>query len=107
MTYSGGGDVTADGHGGRRQFPTGRHRGGHLDAGCEAADFAGFPAGNVALVQRGTCTFGVKAENAQAAGASAVVIFNEGQPGRTTLSRARSARRSTIPVVGITFALGR
>jgi hypothetical protein len=29
----------------------------------------------VALLQRGTCTFQVKAQNAQAAGASAVVIF--------------------------------
>ena len=41
-------------------------------SGCEAADFAGFPAGGVALVQRGTCGFNVKVLNAQAAGASAV-----------------------------------
>ena len=41
-------------------------------SGCEAADFAGFPAGSVALVQRGTCGFNVKVLNAQAAGASAV-----------------------------------
>lgn len=54
-------------------------------SGCEAVDFAGFPAGAIAIVQRGTCTFAVKAANAQAAGASAVVIFNEGQPGRTDL----------------------
>ena len=47
-------------------------------SGCEAADFAGFPAGNIALVQRGTCSFGIKAANAQAAGASAVIIFNQG-----------------------------
>ena len=53
------------------------------NSGCEAADFAGFPAGAIALVQRGTCTFGAKAQNAEAAGASAVVVFNEGQPGRT------------------------
>ena len=38
-------------------------------SGCEAADFAGFPAGNIALLQRGTCTFELKAENAAAAGA--------------------------------------
>ena len=62
-----------------------RHRGRHQPrvprantSGCEAADFAGFPAGNIALVQRGTCTFAVKALNAQAAGASAVIIFNQG-----------------------------
>ena len=49
------------------------------------SDFAGFTAGNVALIQRGTCDFAVKADNAKAAGASAVIIFNEGQPGRTEL----------------------
>ena len=41
-------------------------------------DFAGFPAGNIALIQRGGCSFALKAVNAQAAGASAVVIFNQG-----------------------------
>jgi hypothetical protein len=45
-------------------------------SGCEAGDFAGFPAGNIALLQRGTCTFEVKAENAAAAGATGVLIFN-------------------------------
>ena len=29
-------------------------------SGCEAADFAGFAAGSIALLQRGTCTFEVK-----------------------------------------------
>ena len=50
-------------------------------SGCEAADFAGldFSGGSdIALIQRGTCTFGVKAVNAQAAGAEAVIIFNQG-----------------------------
>ena len=47
-------------------------------SGCEAADFAGFPAGNIALLQRGTCTFEIKAENAAAAGAIGIVIFNQG-----------------------------
>jgi Zn-dependent M28 family amino/carboxypeptidase len=47
-------------------------------SGCEAADFAGFPAGNIALLQRGTCTFQAKAENAAAAGAVGAIIFNQG-----------------------------
>ncbi len=47
-------------------------------AGCEAADFAAFPAGAIALMQRGSCDFGVKADNAEAAGATGVVIFNRG-----------------------------
>jgi Zn-dependent M28 family amino/carboxypeptidase len=48
--------------------------------GCEAADFAGFPAGHIALIQRGACTFAIKATNAYNAGASGVVIYNN-QPG--------------------------
>ena len=76
-------------------------------SGCEAADFAGFPAGDVALLQRGTCPFGTKAANAQAAGASAVVIFNEGQPGRDGLVNGTlGGPVVTIPVVGTTYAVG-
>ena len=44
--------------------------------GCETADFANFPAGAVALIQRGTCNASLKSQNAQAAGASAVIIWN-------------------------------
>ena len=76
-------------------------------SGCEAADFAGFVPGNVALVQRGTCGFAVKVLNAQAAGASAVVVMNEGQPGRTGLvSMIGDATGLTIPAVFATFDAG-
>ena len=81
-------------------------------SGCTAADFAGFVAGRVALIQRGGCTFGTKATNAQAAGASGVVIFNEGNPGRTgTLSGSLvlgdgTPATLTIPVAFTTFAVG-
>ncbi|MDP2438541.1 MAG: M28 family peptidase [archaeon] len=44
--------------------------------GCDSADWAGFPAGSIALVLRGTCDFATKAGNAQAAGATAVLISN-------------------------------
>jgi Zn-dependent M28 family amino/carboxypeptidase len=47
-------------------------------SGCEAADFAGFPAGDIALIQRGACSFQLKAENAAAAGAVGAIIFNQG-----------------------------
>ena len=47
-------------------------------SGCEASDFAGFPAGDVALIQRGACSFQLKAENAAAAGAVGAIIFNQG-----------------------------
>jgi Zn-dependent M28 family amino/carboxypeptidase len=76
-------------------------------SGCEAADFAGFPAGGVALVQRGTCGFNVKVLNAQAAGAAAVVVMNEGQPGRTgLLNMIGDATGLTIPAVFTTFDAG-
>ncbi|MFP5417119.1 MAG: M28 family peptidase [Actinomycetes bacterium] len=76
-------------------------------SGCEPADFAGFPAGAIALLQRGTCGFAVKALNAQAAGASAVIIMNEGQPGRTgLLNMIGDATGLTIPAVFATYDAG-
>jgi Zn-dependent M28 family amino/carboxypeptidase len=76
-------------------------------SGCEASDFAGMPAGSVALVQRGTCGFAVKVLNAQAAGAVAVVVMNEGQPGRTgLLGMIGDATGLTIPAVFTTFETG-
>ena len=79
--YSGSGDVTAPVQAVDVEFPP-AGAAGTTDSGCEASDFAGFTPGNIALIQRGACTFEVKANNAKAAGASAVIIFNEGQPGR-------------------------
>ena len=75
-------------------------------SGCEAADFAGFTAGNIALIQRGTCLFADKVANATAAGAIAVVIFNEGQPGRTEPFAGGLGGPVTVPVVGISYAEG-
>jgi len=46
--------------------------------GCAALTNAGDIAGNVALIRRGTCGFVVKYEMAQAAGATAIVVFNDG-----------------------------
>ena len=56
-------------------------------SGCEPGDFTPAPANEpaVALIQRGTCTFEDKANNAIAAGYDAVIIFNEGNPGREDL----------------------
>jgi len=79
-----------------------------VNSGCEAADFTGFPLGNIALIQRGTCTFAIKALNAQAAGASAVIIFNQGNtPEREGLIIGTLAPFTVgIPVVGASFADG-
>jgi Zn-dependent M28 family amino/carboxypeptidase len=76
-------------------------------SGCEPADFASFPTGGIALMQRGTCGFAVKALNAQAAGAAGVIIMNEGQPGRTGLiNMIGDATGLTIPAVFTTFEAG-
>ncbi|WP_336032864.1 M28 family metallopeptidase [Geodermatophilus sp. FMUSA9-8] len=77
-------------------------------SGCESADFAGFTPGNIALVQRGTCAFGIKVQNAVAAGAAGVVIFNEGQPGRDILLQPTLGApiEDAVPVVGVSYATG-
>ncbi|MBP2365912.1 M28 family metallopeptidase [Pseudonocardia parietis] len=44
--------------------------------GCEAADYAGIPAGAIAVVERGVCPFGQKSQLAGAAGAAAMIVVN-------------------------------
>ncbi|MET1002909.1 MAG: M28 family peptidase [Acidimicrobiia bacterium] len=80
-------------------------------SGCEAADFAGLNwsgDADIALIQRGTCPFAQKALNAEAAGAEAVVIFNQGDTElREGLIVGTLAPSSVgIPVVGASFADG-
>jgi hypothetical protein len=82
-------------------------------SGCTAADFnPATMSGHVALIQRGGCNYGVKVQNAQAAGATGVIIFNEGNPGRTgviagSLLDAENNRIvPSIPVAFTSFANG-
>src|SRR5688572_186377 len=75
-------------------------------SGCEAADFAGFTPGHIALMQRGTCGFAQKAVNAQTAGAVGVIVFNEGNPERTALNLGTLGAPQTIPAVTTSFAIG-
>lgn len=80
-------------------------------SGCEPADFAGLDfsgPNDIALIQRGTCAFAIKADNAEAAGAEAVVIFNQGNtPDREELIVGTLAPSTPgIPVVGASFADG-
>ena len=100
MSYSGSGDVTAT-----VGVPSGDSR------GCYASDWTGFTPGNIALVQRGTpagfpggsCTFRIKAVNAVAAGASAVLVYNN-VPG--LLNGTLAPPRYDYSVLGLTQALG-
>ena len=80
-------------------------------SGCQTSDFLGFPAGNIALLQRGDCTFEIKAENAAAAGAVGIVIFNQGNTtaeDRNNIPAVTLTANNTsgIPVIGTTYALG-
>ncbi|BCW66653.1 aminopeptidase [Arthrobacter sp. NicSoilB4] len=107
MDYSGEGDVTAPVSAVDINLTGDRAS----TSGCEAADFAGFTPGNIALIQRGTCTFRVKADNALNARASGVIIFNQGNvvPGedRTILfGGTLGAPQPKIPVVSTSFDTG-
>jgi hypothetical protein len=70
--------------------------------GCEP--LVGFPAGSIALIDRGNCDFSVKAQNAQNAGATAVVVVNNvaGAPG--TMGGSNPA--IVIPAVQVSLADG-
>ena len=82
-------------------------------SGCGPGDFTSAMAGHIALIQRGSCNFGVKVLNAQAAGAVGVVIFNEGNtPARSgvlagsLVDAAGNPIIPTIPVAFTSFAIG-
>jgi len=80
-------------------------------SGCEDSDFAGldFSGDNdIALIQRGTCTFADKALNAEEAGAEAVIIFNQGNDATRMdlIVGTLEPTVVTIPVVGASFEQG-
>jgi minor extracellular serine protease Vpr len=74
-----------------------------VDDGC-AVRPAGSLTGQAVLIRRGTCTFFVKASNAQAAGAAAVVLYNNTVGALAPTVAGTPA--ITIPVVAITAAQG-
>ncbi|HEX6576906.1 MAG TPA: M20/M25/M40 family metallo-hydrolase [Jiangellaceae bacterium] len=107
MEYSGSGDVTATLQAVDLVLPPGATA-STSNSGCEPEDFDDFVDGNIALIQRGTCDFSVKAHNAFEAGAVGVIIFNEGQEGRTeTLAGTLGFEFSDeLPVIGTSFEIG-
>ena len=80
-------------------------------SGCEASDFGPDVVGKIVLLQRGTCDFGLKAQNASEADAVGAVIFNEGTIGapdrNDVLIPTLAGYDVTIPVVGTDYATGR
>jgi len=83
-------------------------------SGCTPADYASFPVDRVALVQAGGCPLLKKVRNAQAAGARAVVIFNQGDSGErlglipegVVLAGHRPDHGARIPVVFASYGVG-
>ena len=105
LSYSGSGDVTGPVVPIDLSIPPPAQPGS--TSGCEASDFpAPTGATSVALIQRGTCDFATKAQNAEGAGYAAVVIFNEGQAGRTELLAGTLGTPFDIPVVGLGYEDG-
>ncbi|HET9871525.1 MAG TPA: M28 family peptidase [Propionibacteriaceae bacterium] len=107
MSYSGSGDTTAP----VRAVDINLAGDRASTSGCEAADFAGFAAGSIALIQRGTCTFRLKVDNAAAAGAVGVIVFNQGNdvPGDDRFglfAGTLDPPQAAVPAVSTTFAIG-
>lgn len=72
--------------------------------GCEALVNGGAISGNIALVDRGTCNFTVKVANAQAVGATAVLVANNVATGLPPMGGDDPT--ITIPSYGIEMSTG-
>ncbi|GAB3997849.1 M28 family metallopeptidase [Nocardioides marmoraquaticus] len=106
MTYSGSGEVEAP----VVPVDTDLQPDTASTSGCEPEDFTGFPEGAIALVQRGSCDFAVKVQNAADAGAGAAIVFNRGvdlpdNPGTDVLNGTLGAP-ADIPALGTDFETG-
>ena len=124
MTWGHTGDVTAQviPVAGIKIPPVGTANGNR--AGCSMSDFPAAVKDNIALIQRGSCTestaqtagFLEKVINARAAGAKAVLIFNEGQTNRiapgtttngTTFTRAVAQTYPGMMAATLSYAAGK
>jgi Zn-dependent M28 family amino/carboxypeptidase len=75
-------------------------------SGCEMSDFPPETAGNIALMQRGTCAFTDKFANAKQAGAAAALIFNDGFEDRTEPLFITAPTDMGIPAVMTSSTVG-
>ncbi|KAJ4289717.1 hypothetical protein N0V90_011047 [Kalmusia sp. IMI 367209] len=75
--------------------------------GCEAGDYPAEVSGNIALILRGSCEFGLKSALAGAAGAQGALIYNNIQ-GRLegTLSLPGRPEGDYIPTIGLSDVQG-
>lgn len=73
--------------------------------GCQTLVNAAAVSGRIAVIDRGTCEFGVKALNAQNAGATGVIIVNNAA-GTIDMGAGAQGANVTIPVVMVSQANG-
>lgn len=72
--------------------------------GCAATDWDGVDAtGKIALISRGACSFAQKSVNAKAAGASAAIVYNNGDG---ALNGTLGGPGDYVPTTGVTKADG-
>ncbi len=103
--FSAGGDVTGEVFvAGNTVVPPPGGPGSSV-SGCDPADYNG-AAGKIVLIQRGTCPFTQKYENADDAGASAALIFNDGFEGREEPAFITAATDMSIPAAMIHNDIG-
>lgn len=107
MEYSGSDDVTAE----LTAVDINLEGDRASTSGCESSDFDDFTEGHIALIQRGSCDFRTKADNAAAAGAAGAIIFNQGSvvPGDDRLGLfggTLGSPEADIPVVSTSFENG-
>src|SRR5262249_55050805 len=76
-------------------------------SGCKTTDFHQFAGGFVPRAAAGACTCQTKVGTARSAGAGGVVIMNEGTDGRTDAFSGQLSELAPIPVVGVSYELGR
>src|SRR5258706_1696565 len=69
--------------------------------GCAPLTNGAAIAGKIALIERGTCTFLVKYTAAQAAGASAIVVFNDGASPSRVGPIGMGGLDSTVSISGV------
>ncbi|GAA2596171.1 M28 family metallopeptidase [Dactylosporangium fulvum] len=83
-----------------------------VTSGCEASDFTAAVVGKIALMQRGTCPFGTKVANAEAAGAAGAIVMNQGNGDPVTNADRYNLLLGTlgtpvgIPAIGVSYATG-
>ena len=104
--FSAGGDVTGDVFvAGRTTVPV-PGGAGTSQSGCDPNDFNGMTAGAIALIQRGTCPFTQKYENARDRGAGAALIFNDGGTGREEPLFITAPQDMSIPAIMVSNDVG-